>query len=131
MLGQNDVMIRMAATEEYIDEEGDSKIKDYFEHVIRRTDEILSQSSFGSHDRYVSEVLTHVDLLERMTTLPDQLTTMVTDETDEIRLHDLRLVFIELVEKFPLHFENCITRPSSVTYLPCQSLKVDAQVDHR
>ena len=129
MLGQNDVMIRMAGTEEYIDEEGDSKIKDSFEQVIRRTDEI--QSSFGSHDRYVSEVLTQVDLLERTIRLPDQLATMITDETDEIRLHDLRLVFTELLEKFPLHFGNCITRPSSVTYLHCQSLKVDAQVDHR
>ena len=51
-------MIKMAGSEKYIDEEGDSKIKDLFEHVIRRTEEILSQSSFGSDDRYVSEVLT-------------------------------------------------------------------------
>ena len=58
MLGQNDVMIKMAGLEKYIDEEGDSKIKDLFEHVIRRTEEILSQSSFGSDNRYVSEVLT-------------------------------------------------------------------------
>ena len=50
-------MIKMVGTEEYIDEEGDSKIKDFFEHLIRRTEEILSQSSFGSDDRYVSEVL--------------------------------------------------------------------------
>ena len=40
MLGQNDVMTKMAGTEEYIDKEGDSKIKDFFEHVIRRTGEI-------------------------------------------------------------------------------------------
>ena len=129
MLGQNDVMIKMAGSEKYIDEEGDSKIKDFFEHVTRRTEEILSQSSFGSDDRYVSEVLTHVDLLERTIRLPDQLATLVTDETDEKRLHDLRLVFPELLEKFPLHFGNSITRPYSVTYLSCQSL--DAQVDHR
>ena len=37
MLGQNDLMIKMAGTEEYIDEEGDSEIKEFFEHVIRRT----------------------------------------------------------------------------------------------
>ena len=97
--------------------------------MIRRTEEILSQSSFGSDDRYVSEVLTHVDLLERTISLPHQLATIVTDETDEKRLHDLRLVFTELLEKILLHFGNSITRPSSVTYLSCQSL--DAQVDHR
>ena len=62
MLGQNDIMIKMARTEEYIDEEGDSWIKDFLEHVIRRPEEILSQSSFSSDDRYVSEVLTHLDL---------------------------------------------------------------------
>ena len=97
--------------------------------MIRRTEEILTQSSFGSDDRYGSEVLTHVDLLERTMRLPDQLATLVTDVTDEKRLHDLRMVFPELLEKFLLHFGNSITRPSSVTYLSCQSL--DAQVDHR
>ena len=78
--------------------------EDFFEHVVRRTEEILSQSSFGSDDRYVSKVLTHVDLLERTIRLPDQLTTIVTDETDDKRLHDLRLVFTELLEKFLQHF---------------------------
>ena len=91
MLGQNDVMIKMAGTEVYIDEEGDSEIKDFFEHVIRRTEEILSQSSFGSDDRNVSEVLTHVDLLERTIRLPDQLGTILTDLTDLKQLDDLRL----------------------------------------
>ena len=114
-------MIKMAGTEEYIDEEGDSKIKDFFEHLIRRTEE--SQSSFGSVHRFVSEVLTHVDLLERTIRLPDQLATIVTHETDEKRLHDLRLVFTELLEKFLQHFGNSITRPTSVTYLSCKSLK--------
>ena len=97
--------------------------------MIRRTEEILSQSSFGNDDQYVSEVLTHVDLLKRTTRLPDQLATIVTGETDEKRLHDLRLVSPELLEKFLLHFGNSITRPSSVSYLCRQSL--DAQVDHR
>ena len=83
MLGRNDIMIKMARTEKYIDKEGDSRIKDFFEHVIRRPEEILSQSSFSSNDRYVSEVLTHVDLLERTIRLPDQLVTLVADETDE------------------------------------------------
>ena len=123
MLGQNDVMIKMAGTEVYIDEGGDSEIKDFFEHVIRRTEEILSQSSFGSDDRNVSEVLTHVDLLERTIRLPDQLATIVTDETDVKQLDDLRLVFTELLEKFLQHFGNSTARPSSVTYLSCQSLK--------
>ena len=71
---------------------------------MRRTEEILSQSPFGSDDRYVSEVLTHVDLLERTIRLPDQLATLVTDVTDEKRLHNLRLVFPELLEKCLLHF---------------------------
>ena len=114
-------MIKMAGTEDCIDEEGDSKIKNFFEQVIKRTEE--SQSSFGSDDRYLSEVLTNVDLLERTIRLPDQLATIVTDETDEKRLHDLRLVFTELLEKFLQHFGNCITRASSVTYLSYKSLK--------
>ena len=97
--------------------------------MIRRTEEILSQSLFGSNDRYVCKVLTYVDLLERTIRPPDQLATLITDETDEKRLHGLRLVFPELPEKFLLHFGNSITRPSSVTYLSCQSL--DAQVDHQ
>ena len=63
--------------------------------MIKRTEETLSKSSFGSDDRYVSEVLTHVDILERTIRLPDQLATLVTDVTDEKRLHDLRLVFPE------------------------------------
>ena len=91
--------------------------------MIRRTEEILSQISFGRDDRHVSEVLTHVDLLERTIRLPDQLATIVTDETDVKQLDDLRLMFTELLEKFPQHFGNSITRPSIVTYLSCQSLK--------
>ena len=80
MLGQNDIMIKMARTEvEYIDEEGDSRIKDFLEHVIRRPKEILSQNSFSSDDPYVSGVLAHVDLLERTIRLPDQLATVVAD----------------------------------------------------
>ena len=95
MLGQNDIMIKMARTEEYIDEEGNSRINYFLEHVIR------SQSSFSSDDCYVSEVLTHVDLLERTIRLPLQLAAIVTvNETDKKRLHDLRLVFTELLEKF-------------------------------
>ena len=88
----------MGGTEKYIDEERDSKIKDFFEYMIRRTEEILSQSSFGSDDRFVSEALTHVDLLERSIRLTDQLATIVTDDTVEKQLHDLRLVFTEFLE---------------------------------
>ena len=79
MLRQNDIMIKMARREEHIDEEGDSRIKDFLEHVIRRPEEILSQNSFSRDDSYVSEVLTHVDLLERTLRLPDQLATIVAD----------------------------------------------------
>ena len=91
--------------------------------MIRRTEEILSQSSFGSDDRFVSEALTHVGLLERSIRLPDQLATIVTDDTVEKRLHDLRLVFTGLLEKFLQHFGKIITRPSSVTYLSWKPLK--------
>ena len=42
--------------------------------------------------------------LQRTIRLPDQLATLVTDVTDEKRLHDLRLVFPEFLEKFLLHF---------------------------
>ena len=42
--------------------------------------------------------------LRRTIRLPDQLATLVTDVTDEKGLHDLRLVFPELLEKFLLHF---------------------------
>ena len=65
MLGHTDLMIKMAETEEYIDEGGDSEIRNFFEKLITRTEEILRQSSFGSNNRHASEVLTHVDLLER------------------------------------------------------------------
>ena len=45
-------------------ESDDSGIKAFFEHVLNRTEEILSQSSTASNERH-AEVLTHVDLLER------------------------------------------------------------------
>ena len=113
----------MAETEGYFDEEEDSEIKNFFEHVIRRTEEIVNHSSFGSNERHLSEVLTHVDLLERTVRLPDQLTSIVTDETDVKQLDDLRLVFSELLEKFLQHFGNSVSRPSRVTSVSCQSVK--------
>ena len=45
-------------------ESDDSGIKAFFEHVLNRTEEILSQSSTASNERH-AEVLTHVDLLEK------------------------------------------------------------------
>ena len=72
--------------------------------MIGRTEESLS--SFGSDNRYVFGVLTHVDLLERTIRLSDQLATLVTDETDEKGLHDLRLVFPELLENFSYILET-------------------------
>ena len=57
-------------------------MKSFFEHNISRTEEILSQDSFASGERHISEVLTHIDLLERTARLPSQLANIVTDETD-------------------------------------------------
>ena len=45
-------------------------MKNFFEHVIGKTEEILSQNSFARSERHISEVLTHIDLLERTVRLP-------------------------------------------------------------
>ena len=37
----------------------------FFEHVISRTEDILSQNSFARSERHTSEVFTHTDLLFR------------------------------------------------------------------
>ncbi len=47
-------------------EDDDSEVKNFFEHVIGKTEEILSQNSFARSERHISEVLTHIDLLERL-----------------------------------------------------------------
>jgi len=52
-------------TEGYLDEDEDSEVKSFFEHVISRTEEILSQNSFATSEHHICEVLTHIDLLER------------------------------------------------------------------
>ena len=52
-----------------------------FEHVVRRTEEILSQNVFASSERHIPEVLTHIDLLDRAVRFPSQLASIVTDET--------------------------------------------------
>ena len=52
-----------------------------FEHVVSRTQEIQSQNVFASSERHISEVLTHIDLLERAVRFPSQLASIVTDET--------------------------------------------------
>ena len=53
-----------------------------FEHVVSRTEEILSQNVFASSECHISEVLTHIDLLERTVRFPSQLGNIaVTDET--------------------------------------------------
>ena len=54
---------------------------EFFEHVVSRTGEILSQNVLASSERYISEVLTHIDLLERTVRFPSQLANIVTDET--------------------------------------------------
>jgi len=105
-------------TEGYLDEDEDSEVKSFFEHVISRTEEILSQNSFATSERHISEVLTHIDLLERTVRLPSQLASIATDETDVKQLNDLRVVFSELLEKFLQHFGNSVSRPSQVTTVP-------------
>ena len=52
-----------------------------FEPVVSRTGEILSQNLFARSERHISEVLTHIDLLERTVRFPSQLANIVTDET--------------------------------------------------
>ena len=114
-------MFKMADTESFFDE--GSEVKSFFEHVISRTEEIISQVSFNSSEGHVSEVLTHIDLLERTVRLPGQLANIVTDETDVKQLDDIRLVFSELLETFLQHFGNSASRPSRLTSAPLPSVK--------
>ena len=58
----------------------ESEVKHFFEHVLNRTEEILNQNSNTNNEQH-SEVLTHVDLLERTVKLTGQLARMVTEET--------------------------------------------------
>ena len=51
-------MVKMA--DEMLEDE-DSEVKNFFEHVIGKTEEILSQNSFARSERHISEVLTHID----------------------------------------------------------------------
>ena len=46
--------------------------KNFVQHVKRRTEEIICKVSFVSSEDHVSEVLTHIDLLERTIRLPGQ-----------------------------------------------------------
>ena len=62
-------------------ESEDSEIKNFFQHVLNRIEEILCQSSTASNERH-AEVLTHVYLLKRTVRLTGQLADIVTDETD-------------------------------------------------
>ena len=70
-------MVKMA--DEMLEDE-DSEVKNFFEHVTGKTEEILSQNSFARGERHISEVLTHIDLLERTVRLPSQLANIVTDD---------------------------------------------------
>ena len=49
----------------YAREDEDSDVKSFFEQVKIRTEEIMGQKS---SERHISEVLTHIDLLERTIT---------------------------------------------------------------
>ena len=79
-----------------MDEDEDSEVKSFFEHVISRTEEILSQNSFATNERHISAVLTPIYLLERTVRLSSSLANIVTDETDVKQLNDLKVVFSEL-----------------------------------
>ena len=103
-------------------ESQDSEIKNFFQHALNRTEEILCQSSTASNEPH-AEVLTDVDLLERTVRLTSQLADIVTDETDLKLLDDLRMVFSELLEKFRQHFENSASRASRVTSVPSEMVK--------
>ena len=70
-------MVKMA--DEMLEDEH-SEVKNFFEHVIGKAEEILSQNSFARSERHISEVLTHIDLLERTVRLPRQLASIVTDD---------------------------------------------------
>ena len=70
-------MVKMA--DEMLDDE-DSEVKNFFKHVIGKTKEILSQNSFASSERHISEVLTHIDLLERTVRLHSYIDYIVTDD---------------------------------------------------
>ena len=107
-------------------ESEDSEIKNFFQHVLNRAEEILCQSWTASNERH-AEVLTHVDLLERTVRLTGQLANLVTDETDLKLLNDLRMVFSELLEKFHQNFEKSASRASRVTSVPSEMVKNKAQ----
>ena len=99
--------------------EEDLEIKSFFENVLLRTEEILQEDSLNHNESYTSDVLTHIDLLERTIALPSQLSRVVTDETDLKLLKDLQLVFSELLEKYLQHFGNNTSRQTRVSFLPC------------
>ena len=111
-------------------ESDDSGIKAFFEHVLNRTEEILSQSSTASNERH-AEVLTHVDLLERTVRLTGQLAGIVTEETDLKLLDDLRLVFSELLEKFSNILESVHQEHLELLLFLVKWWRREVQVDHR
>ena len=90
--------------------EEDLEIKSFFENVLLRTEEILQEDSVNHNESYTSDVLTHIDLLDRTIALPSQLSRVVTDETDLKLLKDLQLFFSELLEKYLQHFGNNTSR---------------------
>ena len=53
--GELGLTVKMA---EEMHEDEDSEVKSFFEHVINRTEEILSQNSFASSEHRLSQVLT-------------------------------------------------------------------------
>ena len=102
VLGNTLLAKKMAESEDMIDVCDDLGIESFFEHVLNRTEELLDENSNVSGEHRIS---THVDLLERTVRLLAQLTWIVTDETDQKLLSDLRVVFSELLEKFLHHLE--------------------------
>ena len=96
----------------------DLEIQTYFETVIARTEAFLD-IGISDDDEYRSNVLSHVDLLERTATLPAQLSLVVEDETDLQLLECLRTVFVQ-VEVLLSHFGNSTSRQTRVSFLPYQ-----------
>ena len=77
-----------------MDEDEDFEVKCFFAHVISRSEELPSQTLFANSECYISEVLTHIDLLERT------VRSVGDSRTDAKQLNDLRVVFLyELLEK--------------------------------
>ena len=106
----------------------DLEIQTYFETVIARTEAFLD-IAISDDNKYRSNVLSHVDLLERTATA--QLSLVVEDETDLQLLERLRTVFLQLLEVFLSHFGNSTSCQTRVSFLPYHIEKHEGQKGHQ